>query len=214
MIQHIVQKKRVIVRDCDITIGEDVWRKIMRHVLGRHFSDLRGKGPGWSFSYTHLETFSAMVGKHLALLSDQKETTSSCSEDEKSTQTSVEEEEQLSFDEKSVEPQTTQILSSSTDDETTIDTTLEDEQQCSSCDEKSFQNSETQTDEEDVNNNSFHIGSNEESNLQSFQNSETQTCSKILFETKQNGNHVYKFDVDDHIRFFVDRWTQKVNFLV
>ena len=214
MIQHIVQKKRGIVRDCDITIGEEDWKKIMRHVLGRHFADLRGKGPGWSFSHTHLETFSNMVEKHIALLSDQKENTSSCSEDEKSTRTSLEEEEQFSFDEKSVEPQTTRILCSSTDDETTLETTLEDEQQSSSSDEKSFQDSETQTDEEDLNHNSFNIGLNEDNNFQSFQNSETQTCSKILFETKPNGKHVYKFDVDDHIRFFVDHWTQKAKFLV
>lgn len=206
MIEHIIQKKRVIVMDCDITIGEDDWKKIMRHVLGRHFVDLRGKGPGWSFSQTHLETFLSMVEKHVASLSDQKETTCICSEDEKSsTQTSVEKEEQLSSDEKSVEPETI-------DEETTTEINLEEEQQSfSSSDDKSVHNSETQTDEEDFNNNSVVI---EQTNFQSFQNSQTQTCSKIFFETKQHGKHVYKFDVDDQIRFFVDHWTQKAKFLV
>ena len=207
MIEHIIQKKRVIVMDCDITIGEDDWKKIMRHVLGRHFVDLRGQGPGWSFSQTHLETFLSMVEKHVASLSDQKETTCICSEDEKSsTQKSTDEEKKLSSDEKSVELETTD------EETTTTETNLEEEQQSvSSSDDKSVQNSETQTDEDDVNNNFVDI---EQTNFQCFQNSETQTCSKILFETKQNGKHVYKFDVDDHIRFFVDQWAQKAKFLV
>lgn len=213
MIEHIIQKKRVIVMDCDITIGEDDWKKIMRHILGRHFVDLRGQGPGWSFSQTHLETFLSMVEKHVASLSDQKETTCICSEDEKSsTQKSTDEEEKLSSDEKSVEPETSSTLCSSTDKETTSETSLEEEQQSfSSSDDKSVQNSETQTDEDDVNNNFVDI---EQTNFQSFQNSQTQTCSKIFFETKQHGKHVYKFDVDDQIRFFVDHWTQKAKFLV
>ena len=191
MIQHVVQKKRVIVMDCDITIGEDVWKKIMRHVLGRHFMDLRGKGPGWSFSHTHLETFSDMVKKHLS--SD--ETKSCCSDDKEEQQSSDEQETTIS-----------QTSCSSTDDDETSQTV---EEQDPSSDDRSFQDSETQTVETVL---SCCVEQKEEN--KSVQKIETQTCSKILFETKQHEKHVYKFDVDDQVRFFVDHWTQKANFLV
>lgn len=200
MIQHVVQKKRVIVMDCDITIGEDDWKKIMRHVLGRHFADLRGKGPGWSFSHTHLETFSSMVDKHLS--SD--EAKSSCSDD-KSTETSTDgkEEEQQSSDEQ--ETTISQTSCSSTDDETAQTV----EEQDPSSDDRSFQSSDTQTAE-----NVVLPCCVEQKEIKSVQNNETQTCSPILFETKKLEKHVYKFDVDDQVRFFVDHWKQKANFLV
>jgi hypothetical protein len=174
MIHHVIQKKRVIVMDCDITMGEDVWRKIMRHVLGRHFADLRGKGPGWSFSHTHLETFSNMVKEHLSALPEEnKETTT-----------------------------TTHI-----------------------CPEKqSFQDSETQTTGDDGQEgthppaqNCCHNGPSLQNNDQkSFGNSETQTCPKVLLlgETVSDKKHVYRFDVDEQVRLFVDHWVQKANFLV
>ena len=188
MIQHVVQKKRVIVMDCDITIGEDVWKKIMRHVLGRHFVDLQGKGPGWSFSHTHLDTFSDMVDKHLS--SGEKETTSTFS-DEKSTQTSMDDGEEPQSSDEHV-----QNSCSSTDEETTQ--TDVGEEDVSSDDDKSFQNNDTQTDENLL-------------ERKYVQNNETQTCPKILFETTTNhGKHVYKFDVDDNVRLFVDYWRQKV----
>lgn len=201
MIQHVVQKKRVIVMDCDITIGEDDWKKIMRHVLGRHFADLRGKGPGWSFSHTHLETFSSMVDKHLS--SD--EAKSSCSDD-KSTEISTDDkkEEQQSSDEQ--ETTILQTSCSSTDDDETSQTI---EEQDPSSDDRSFQDIETQTVESVL---SCCVEQKKEN--KSVQNNETQTCSPILFETKKLEKHVYKFDVDDQVRFFVDHWKQKANFLV
>ena len=204
MIQHVIQKKRVIVMDCDITIGEDAWKKIMRHVLGRHFADLRGNGPGWSFSHTHLDTFCRMVQEHLPLLSNEPETPHDGSE-----------EEPFSSDEKSFQDSETQttddgetsVQNSSSGTQTT-DNELNEEEQHSvqnslgtqtTDDEQSFvHDSETQTVDE-----------------KSIQDSETQTCSKHILETKKSEQqHVYKFDVDDQVRFFVDHWIQKTNFLL
>lgn len=61
MIKHQVQKKRVVVRDKDIPFEEEKWKIIMRHVLGRHYMDLQGDGPAWSFSHNHWDTFVNLV---------------------------------------------------------------------------------------------------------------------------------------------------------
>ena len=133
MIPYVVQKKRVVVMDGDITIQEEVWRNIMRHVLGRHFDNLRGKGPGWSFSHTHLDTFSNMVEK---LQEESLETSSSKSQEEECSE---------------VGTQTTSGL----------------EEECSE------------------------VG--------------TQTSSG----TEETTPHVYRFDVDDQVRSFVDNWCKR-----
>lgn len=63
MIPHTVQRKRVIVRDEDISMGEEAWKTVMRHVLGRHYADLQGKGPAWSFAHHHWDTFAGLVSQ-------------------------------------------------------------------------------------------------------------------------------------------------------
>jgi hypothetical protein len=160
--------------DCDITFPEDVWKKIMRHVLGRHFADLRGKGPGWSFSHTHLETFCLMVAEKM----------------EKTTVSDGE------------------ISVSSTKTQTTTSSEQEEVWETVSDGEKSVANVETQTttsEQEDVRTT---VSDGEKS----VANVETQTCSKLF--ASEEGNKIYKFDIDDQIRLFADQWSQKVNFLV
>lgn len=203
MIQHVVQKKRVIVMDCDITLGEDVWKKIMRHVLGRHFADLRGKGPGWSFSHTHLGTFCSMVKEALLLVSDEKDTTSVGSGGEPSSvqtsQNQTIDEEPVSFDEKSFQDSETQT----TDDE--------EEQSVPDIENRTLDEEE----EQQTGQNSCGTQTTDDEEEHSVRDIETQTCSKIFLETTKKSGHVYKFDVDDQIRFFVDHWTQKIKlFLV
>lgn len=61
MIKHIVQKKRVVIRDEDIPFDEERWKTIMRHVLGRHYTDLQGDGPAWSFAHHHWDTFAKLI---------------------------------------------------------------------------------------------------------------------------------------------------------
>jgi len=208
MIQHVVQKKRVIVMDCDITIGEDLWKKIMRHVLGRHFADLRGKGPGWSFSHTHLNTFCSMVEEHLPLLSNEQETSSTCSDE---GQQSVQNSETQTTDDEG--QQSVQNSGSGTQ------TTDEEEHDLSEEEQQSVQNSlGTQTTDDEEQQSSLHDSETQTMTVdeKSVQDNETQTCFKICLETNRSEQkqHVYKFDVDDQVRFFVDHWTQKAKFLV
>jgi len=199
MIPHRVQKKRVIVMDCDITFPEDVWKKIMRHVLGRHFADLRGNGPGWSFSQTHLETFCLMVNEKMdeATVSDgeksvviTKTQTTTCSEPVEAT---------VSDGEKSVVITKTQTTTCSEPVEATVPDG-----------EKSVAITKTQTttcsEQEEEMETTFSDGE------KSVASVETQTCSKLF--SSEKGNKTYKFDIDDQIRLFVDQWSQKVNFLV
>lgn len=161
MIPYVVQKKRVVVMDCDITIQEEIWRKIMRHVLGRHFDNLRGKGPGWSFSHTHLDTFSSMVEK----LQEGCPETSGLMEEsfsEVGTQTSSEPaEEEFSSDVEKLQEGCPEPTSGSEEEE---------------CPE---------------------VG--------------TQTSSSPEKETLL---HMYRFDVDDQVRSYVDHWCKKFHIVL
>jgi len=141
MIKHKVQKKRVIVMDCDVGLDEEKWKNIMRHVLGRHYADLQGSGPGWSFSINHLETFLEKVSKTTMENTVPEEETANQEQNVCSTQT----------EEKNV------IL-------------LEQGQQT----------------------------------IQTEQNA----CST---QTENDIPNAYKYDIDDNVRFFVDKWIQQHN---
>lgn len=52
---YIIEKKRVVVK------GEKKdWQSIMRQVGGRHYTNLKGNGPAWTFAKDHLEKFLAL----------------------------------------------------------------------------------------------------------------------------------------------------------
>jgi hypothetical protein len=138
MIKHTLQKKRVIVMDCDVDLDGDHWKSIMRHVLGRHYTDLQGNGPGWSFSHNHLDTFLEKIEN------TEKNTCSS-------TQTETKQE------------------------------IIQEKNVCSS----------TQTEENEKQQN---------------------VCSST--QTENNVPHSYKYDIDDSVRFFVDKWIQQYNFVL
>lgn len=55
MSRYMIEKKRVVVR------GEKKdWQSIMRQVGGRHYTNLKGNGPAWTFAKDHLEKFLAL----------------------------------------------------------------------------------------------------------------------------------------------------------
>jgi len=139
MIKHTLQKKRVIVMDCDVDVDGDQWKSVMRHVLGRHYADLQGNGPGWSFSHNHLDTFLEKISKQ----------------------------------EKIVQTETTKQLEQPT------------------CQEKNVCSVDVQTEEHEK---------------------QPNVCSST--QTENNVPHSYKYDIDDSVRFFVDKWIQQYNFVL
>ena len=64
MIKYVVEKNRVIVRD--ISIPNNEWKYIMKRVLGKHYTNLQGNGPAWTFSSVHMETFQSELDKLLS----------------------------------------------------------------------------------------------------------------------------------------------------
>lgn len=51
----MIEKKRVVVRG-----AKKDWQSIMRQVGGRHYTNLKGNGPAWTFAKDHLEKFLAL----------------------------------------------------------------------------------------------------------------------------------------------------------
>lgn len=144
MIKHTIQKKRVIVMDCDVDIDDNQWKSIMRHVLGRHYADLQGNGSGWSFSHNHLDTF-----------------LEKCSNQEKEQ----------------------------ADETCLLDKTKDQELQIFL----------------------------PEDNKPETREQELQTLvieQKVCSTQTETVPHVYKYDIDDNVRFFVDKWIQRYNFVL
>lgn len=63
-------RNRIIVLDQELEkhhpeiVGE-TWQKIMRHVLGRHLSDIMKRGSGWSFPAHSIGEFERLLEKHI-----------------------------------------------------------------------------------------------------------------------------------------------------
>jgi hypothetical protein len=60
-----IEKKRIVILDKDLEgVDMEEWKRIMRHVLGRHYRTIKNyEGSGWTFPSHALEIFESMISK-------------------------------------------------------------------------------------------------------------------------------------------------------
>lgn len=190
MVQYTINKNRVIIRDEHVCYNPIQWKTMMRQVIGRHYSNLQGNGPAWSFSSQNLETFSKLISQTIIQpdqSSDEHSVTSSCYHftDDVEQQSSISSEEE----QKSISSEKQQSSISS------------EKQQSISSEEQ--QQSISSEEEQQSSISSSSIGE-EVSEIQPvFSSIATQT------EWQEEKLMTYSYDVDENLKKFVKNWIYK-----